>query len=196
MLYINDELDKIKDEEVNALICTFPEQRKLQALKFKHAQGRKECAVAYMLLCKGLREEFGIEEMPVFKYSEHGKPSIVGHDDIHFNISHCKKCVACYISREPVGIDVECIGRGTEDLINYTMNEDEVEMIKHATDPKTEFIRLWTRKEAVLKLTSEGINDNMKEVLSPTRMKNITLTSTVREDKGYVYSLAFFSSVG
>lgn len=190
MLYFNDELDKISDEEVLKIISTFPEQRKEKALRFKFALGRKECAIAYQLLCEGLRKEYGIEEMPTFEYGEHGKPYIVGHPEIHFNMSHCKKVVMCYVSNSPVGIDCEMIGRGNESLINYTMNEDEILQINTALNPKAEFIRLWTQKEAVLKLTGEGINDNMKSVLNGVESKNIKIETFVNENKGYVYSIA------
>lgn len=190
MLYFNDELDKISDEEVLNIISTFPTQRKEKALRFKFALGRKECAIAYLLLCEGLRKEYGIEEMPIFEYGEHGKPSIVGHPEIHFNMSHCKKVVMCYVSNEPVGIDCEMIGRGNESLINYTMNENEILKINTATNPKTEFIRLWTQKEAVLKLTGEGINDDMKSVLNDVERNNIKIETFVNEEKGYSYSIA------
>lgn len=190
MLYINDDLESISDSKVSEIIATLPPQRQEQALRYKFSQGRKECVVAYMLLCKGLKEEYGIDQMPTFEYGEHGKPSISGHEDIHFNFSHCKKAIVCVLSDKPVGVDVECIGRGNESLINYTMNEQEVRQIKSAASPATEFIRLWTQKEAVLKLTGEGINDDIKSVLDVSNIKDIALDTYVREDKGYVYTIA------
>lgn len=192
MLYINDELDKIKDEEVIGMISSFPEQRKEQALKFKFAAGRKECAVAYNLLCKGLREEYGIDEMPTFEYGEHGKPSIIGHENIHFNMSHCKKAVMCFVSDQAVGVDVEMIGRGNESLIDYTMNDEEKAQINSSPAPNTEFIRLWTQKEAVLKLQGTGITDDLKMVLKSENMQGINVETIVCEEKGYVYSIATF----
>lgn len=190
MLYFNDELDSITDEEIESLIPTLPQQRREQALKFKHALGRKECVLAYLLLCKGLREEYGINEQPIFEYGEHGKPTIIGHSDIHFNMSHCKKAVMCYVSNEPIGLDCETIGRGNDQLISYTMSEEEIKQINNSPAPKTEFIRLWTQKEAVLKLTGEGINDNMKSVLHKENVIDINIETIVNEKKGYVYSIA------
>lgn len=190
MLYFNDELEKISDEEVERIIDTLPSQRRKQAQKFKFALGRKTCVVAYLLLCKGLKEEYGIEEMPVFHYGEHGKPSIVGHEDIHFNFSHCKNAVMCYVSDEPVGIDVESLGRGNESLISYTMNEEEQAQIHSSAQPLNEFVRLWTQKEAVLKLTGQGIVDDMKSVLLPENISHIKIKTFVNEDKGYAYSIA------
>lgn len=190
MLYLDDNIDKIKDEEIERLISMLPEQRKAQALRFKHKLGRKQCVVAYMLLCKGLREEYGIEEMPVFEYGEHGKPSIVGHEDIHFNLSHCRKAVVCAISNEPIGVDIECTDRGNDNVIGYTMNEQERERIDNAEDRSREFVCLWTQKEALLKLTGEGINDDIKSVLSGANMSRVSIDTFIDDEKGYAYSIA------
>lgn len=194
MLYFIDDLDKISIVEIENIIPTLPEQRREQALKFKFQLGRKTCVLAYQLLCKGLREEYGISEMPIFEYGEHGKPSIVGHENIHFNMSHCKNAVMCYISNRPVGIDVEMLGRGNENLIDYTMSDEEKKQINSSPAPNTEFIRMWTQKEAVLKLQGTGIVDDMKNVLKPENMQGIKVETTVCEDKGYAYSLAYFTS--
>lgn len=192
MLYLNDNLEEISNEDVERLINNLPPQRREKARQFKFALGRKECALAYELLCKGLREEYGIEEKPVFRYGEHGKPSIIGHEDIHFNMSHCKNAVMCYVSDKPVGIDCEAIDRGNESLINYTMNAEERKQINCSASPLTEFIKFWTKKEAVLKLSGEGINDDVKSVLLPENIKGINIKTFVNEDKGYAYSIATY----
>ena len=194
MLYFNDSLNKISDEEVNAIIPTLPQQRREQAEKFKFPLGRKECVIAYQLLCQALKEEYGIEEQPVFSYGEHGKPAIIGHEDIHFNLSHCKNAVMCAVSDQPIGIDCEVLGRGNEGLVEYTMNEKEIEEINASPNPMNEFIKLWTKKEAVLKLSGEGINDDMKSVLLPENIRGIEIKTFVREDKGYAFSVVKWSS--
>ena len=184
MLYLNDDIAGFDFEAALPLLSG---QRRQQALKFKYELGRKTCAMAYLLLCEALRAEYGITELPVFEYGEHGKPFIVGHPDIHFNFSHCREAVICAISEQPVGVDVESIREYKESLVNYTMNDREVQQILQAERPDVEFIRLWTMKEAVLKLTGQGIVDNMKEVL--TNVKASELTTVVGPETRYVYSI-------
>ncbi len=87
-IYINDNLAQFELDEALPLLSV---QRREQCLKFKYELGRKQCAAAYLLLCQGLREEYGITEPPIFAYGEHGKPMIVDHPDIHFNMSHCRE---------------------------------------------------------------------------------------------------------
>ena len=143
--------------------------------------------MAYLLLCEGLRQEYGITERPVFDYGEHGKPIIVGHPDIHFNVSHCREGVICVVSDRPVGVDIESIREYKESLVRYTMNDCEVQQIEQAEHPEVEFIRLWTMKEAVLKLSGKGIVDNMKGVLTGHEQ----IETVYNEEKKYIYSVVY-----
>ncbi len=183
MFYINDDIEHFDFQKALPLLSA---QRREQALKFKFELGRKTSAAVYLLLREGLLKEYGITEPPVFDFGEHGKPTIVGHPDIHFNMSHCREAAICMLSREPVGVDVESIREYHESLVRYTMNDAEVQQIEQADRPDVEFIKLWTRKEAVLKLSGMGIVDNMKQVLETTTSE---LTTVVGPEARYIYSI-------
>ena len=127
MLYLNDDIQHFDFE---ASLPLLSDQRREQALQFKHELGRKTCAAAYLLLCEGLRREYGITEKPVFEYGEHGKPFIAGHPELHFSLSHCKEAAVCVLSRQPVGIDVESVGRYRDSVARYAMNDKELQEIK------------------------------------------------------------------
>lgn len=161
-------------------------QRREQALKFKFEQGQRTCVLAYQLLKKGVLEEFGLTGNPVFEYNEHGKPAIIGHPEIHFNISHCKHAVACAVSRQPVGIDVESIREYHESLVRYTMNDAEIARIESAADHASAFIRLWTMKEAALKLIGTGIANDIKNAIDP----HLHYETVERRD--YIYTVCHF----
>jgi Phosphopantetheinyl transferase len=160
------------------------EQRREQALKFKFEQGRRTCVLAYQLLKQGLREEFGMTGNPLFEYGEHGKPSIVGHPEIHFSLSHCREAVACVVSHHAVGIDVEAIREYRESLARYTMNDAELHQILSAPEPARDFIRLWTMKEAQLKLIGTGISNDIKGVLTDEGYDFTTV-----EKERYIYTV-------
>ena len=182
MIYLNDDIEHFDWEAALPLLS---EQRREQCLKFKHEQGRKTCAAAYLLLCEGLRQEYGITETPVFEYGEHGKPSIVGHPDIFFNMSHCKEAAICVLSDKPVGVDIESMRRYRESLARYTMNDEEMAQILQAERPDMEFTRLWTLKEAVLKRSGEGLRNDMKHVLDGLK----DAKTVINEKKSYIYSV-------
>ena len=67
------------------------------------------------------------------------------------------------------------------------MNDREVQQIEHAEHPDVEFIRLWTMKEAVLKLSGKGIVDNMKGVLTGHER----IETVYNEEKKYIYSVVY-----
>ncbi len=184
MIYLNDDLETF---DWQAALPLLSEQRRQQCLKFKHELGRKTCAAAYLLLCQGLRREYGIEEPPVFEYGEHGKPAIVGHPEICFNMSHCREAALCVLSDRPVGVDVESIRRYSESLARYTMNDREMLLILKARRPEVEFTRLWTLKEAVVKRSGEGIRNDMKHVLDGLKEAK----TEINEKKSYVFSIVY-----
>jgi 4'-phosphopantetheinyl transferase len=183
-LFINDHIDDIDWE---ASLPLLSEQRREQVLRFKHILGRRTCVAAYLLLRKALLEVYGITEKPVFEYGEHGKPYIVGHPELHFSLSHCKEAAVCVLSRRPVGIDVESIGRYRDAVARYAMSDEELQQIQQAALPEVAFTRLWTMKESLLKLTGEGINDKMKETLENANIE--WFTTVERLDKNYIYTV-------
>ena len=181
MIYIED---KIYDFDLAAGLQEISEQRREQALRFKFEQGQRTCVLAYLLLKRALREEYGIMENPIFEYNEHGKPSIVDHPDIFFNLSHCKEAAVCVISDHPVGIDVESIREYKESLVRYTMNDAEIREIESSENPASAFIRLWTMKEATMKLVGTGISNDMKNVIDTT-----TYHYTTVDRRQYIYTV-------
>lgn len=183
-IYISED---IWDFDLEAALKEISEQRREQALKFRHEQGQRLCVLAYQLLKHGLREAYGISENPIFEYNEHGKPSIVGHPDIFFNFGHCKEAVVCAVSDQPIGVDVESFREYKEGLVHYTMNDEEVYEIESAEQPEMAFIRLWTMKEATMKLIGTGISNDMKTVIDTQRYQY----TTVEKDR-YVYTVCVY----
>ena len=182
MLYINDHIDEIDLEQVAAELS---DQRREQMMRYKQELGRRLCAAAYLLLREGLRKEYGIEEPPVFEYGEHGKPSIVGHPDIFFNLSHCREAAICAIANRPVGVDIESVHHCTDTLMRYVLNDAEYDAVKSSPIPQIAFTRIWTQKESLLKLTGEGLRNDLKGLLpAPYRF-----TTVVHAERNYVYTL-------
>lgn len=173
---------KYTDEQVDELLATLPQWRQKEALAFKHRQGRKECVLSYCLLSKML----GCQ--PAFEKAEHGKPRGA------FNLTHCKNAVGCVVSEEgEVGIDAECLGRYKPQLAEYCMSDEELKQISEAPDPDAEFTLLWTKKEALLKYTGEGITDDMKTCLTSSRAEGVTIESGINREQGYAWAVAYDS---
>lgn len=192
---IIDDMD-IAGDRLSAMIRLLPQWRQDAAMRFRHESGRRECCLSYLLLCDILRHDFGITLQPDFVIGEHGKPSLAFDGDIPcrpltFSISHCRCAIACAVSDEAdVGMDVERTGRYSAPLAEYSMSEEELQRIAGAADPDAEFTMLWTRKEALLKLTGEGITDDLKNVLTSQRANGVEIQTRCRKDRGYAWSMA------
>jgi len=202
-LYVLDQLDAITSLQLENAIEVLPDWRREKTLRFKFEQGRKECAFSYLLLCHALREQYGITEQPAFIIGEHGKPELsfpntpdnqssllrrIRGELPFFNLSHCKNAIACVLSDRSVGVDVERIGRYSESLARHVLNESEYEEVVRSADPQTAFIRFWTKKEAVVKLTGRGIDDDLKNLLS--NYPGVSFFVKEYPDKGYVITVA------
>lgn len=157
----------IDAEELSAILALLPAWRRSKALAFRQPLDRWLCAKAWLLLQEGLEKYYGVRDEDEFTYGPHGKPSLKNHPEIHFSISHCRTCVACAVSDSPVGLDVECY-QFDPDLAREVCSEEELAGILASNDPKVEFTKLWTKKESYLKLTGEGLRNDLRNLLTPS----------------------------
>lgn len=89
-----------------------------------------------------------------------GKP-FFANAAIHFNLSHSGGAVVAAFSGLPVGIDIEPRGRcrDFEGIASRFFHPDEAA----AVNGEESFLRLWTGKEAMLKLSGEGISGGLSD---------------------------------
>lgn len=172
---IFDHMEQCTDEEVQRMLPLVSAQRREQALRFKHTLGQFCCLKSWLML-----DAMHIGEME-FLYNEHGKPYIEGGP--FFSISHCKEAIAVAMDDQPVGIDVEAIRNVEQDLILRTMNKEEQQQIHSNRD----FTRLWTQKEAILKMEGTGITSF--EQLQGLSISDYRI-QTIEKEK-YIYTIAY-----
>ena len=91
----------------------------------------------------------------------HGKPYFPDHPDCHFSLSHTRGMVVCALSNTRVGVDVERPRIIRPALARRCFGEAE---LVWAQADKQRFLALWTRKEAVLKCSGEGITRPLREI--------------------------------
>ena len=183
-IYIDE---NINDFNLDEAMTQLSEQRREQVARYKLEGPRRQAVAAYLLLRKALREMYGIHDAPVFEYDANGKPSILGHPEIFFNLSHCRKAVACVVADSPVGIDVEETCRFSDSIARYTLDDEEYESVVKADNPSQAFIRLWTMKEALLKYTGEGLRRDIKTVLRLSPANKVEFLTELHD--GYVVSV-------
>ena len=161
-------------------------QRRDEALRYKHLFGQYACLKSWLML-KELLIPLGINDLKM-EHNEHGKPFLVHHPELHFNLSHCKNGIAVVVDLSPVGIDIESCRRSNTALIDRTMNPAEAEWIRASSDPVETFTQFWTKKEAVLKLRGTGITDDLHLTLNG---EGYRLETHLNHEKRYAWSVAY-----
>jgi len=97
-----------------------------------------------------------------FYYSSRGKPYLQSRNEWHFNVSHSKSLFVCAMTTAgEVGVDIEQV-RPIEDALGIARQffcESENRRLQKlpAEYQETGFFECWTRKEAFLKATGEGL---------------------------------------
>ena len=178
-------MEQITEEVIQRLLPLVSEQRREEALRYKHLFGQFACLKSYVML-REMLEECGLVHPFVFARNEHGKPFLADYPDVHFNISHCKAGIAVAVSDQPVGIDIESYREVSDSLIRYTMNEEEQQIIRESEDPIRTFTEYWTKKEAVFKLRGTGITHDLHGLLQGDEQ----VETWVNPEKRYAYSIA------
>ena len=179
MLYkIFDDMTQCSEQTVARLLPLVSPQRREQALRYQHTFGQFACLQSYLMLSQLLAEWgrahytplhptlYTLHPTPTFLYNDYGAPYIEGGP--YFSISHCKTAIAVAVSENPIGIDIEVIRTFKPELMRKTMSPAEQQRITSSATPDQEFIRLWTQKEALLKLQGTGIISDLHHALDHT----------------------------
>mgnify|MGYP002521683211 FL=1 len=178
--------DPVDASELRRCLQALPTWRRREADAFRFPVDKMQSAKAYLLLCRALRERYGIAGQPRFGYGENGKPYLRDHPRIHFNLSHCRKGVICAMGDSPVGCDIEAIpGCLDPDLMEACFSAGEREWILLADDPRVAFARLWTRKEALLKLHGIGLVDSLPTLLTSPLAEEVSFQTWVHGKLAY-----------
>ncbi len=175
--YVIDHLADIPSASVLALVDALPLWRRKEVAALQRYDRRRESVLAFLLLMYALRAA-GVEGAVDFAFLSKGKPVLRSHPAVCFNMSHCREAVACVVGTKAVGIDVECRGRYKEMVARRVLSADEYARVAAADDGDLEFTKLWTQKEALLKLTGEGVSLEMQNVIPDNA--GITFSSFVR----------------
>ena len=178
-------MDVVSEGTISELLPLVSDQRREEALKYKHLFGQFACLKSYVML-RELLEQQGLSHPFFFSHNEHGKPFLKDHPEVHFNLSHCKNGILVAVSDAPIGVDIESYRNISDSLIRYTMNEEECQIIETSDDPIRTFTEYWTKKEAVFKLRGTGITHDLHGLLQGEEQ----VETFVNPEKHYAYSIA------
>ena len=187
-----DDMSQCTEAEVKRMMPLVSEQRRQQALQYKHVFGQYCCLQSWLML-QNLLGHTPSE----WRYNAHGKPFFTGEEaTTYFSISHCREAIAVAIADQEVGIDIESIRSAKTELVARVMNEAEQAQISQSANPDRMFTHLWTQKEAIVKWQGTGIEEMEKMYDVRRTMYDVPFTmSDVRcetiEKEKYIYTIIY-----
>jgi 4'-phosphopantetheinyl transferase len=98
-----------------------------------------------------------------FSYNVYGKPEIINHENLHFNLSNTKTFLLIGLGQQQsIGVDIECV-REELDMLSlaqrfFTSQEQQKLLELPQAEKQAMFYSIWTRKEAVLKALGKGLS--------------------------------------
>jgi len=185
-VYIDDDFDGF---DLLRALGEISHERREYAMRYRYDLDRRLSVAAYLLLKRALREVFGLNENPRLTLGHNGKPYLPDHPEIHFNFSHCPRAAVCAVSNRPIGIDVEAIAPVDWVVAERVLSTMELSEVRSVADPDVAFARFWTRKEAFVKLTGDGLEEPRLQQLLDTSA-GCNFSTSVFPAGGYVLSVA------
>ncbi len=144
-----------------------------RAARFYFEEHRNRYIVAHGWLRQLLGAYLGLPAAVLeFEHEAKGKPSLAGAakaSELQFNLAHCENLALIAVChKNPIGVDVERVRRldDAEQLVERFFSKREASRFRlvPAAQKSAAFFNLWTRKEAWLKATGEGIGHLLNRV--------------------------------
>jgi 4'-phosphopantetheinyl transferase len=104
----------------------------------------------------------------VFEAGANKKPILRAAPGLHYNVSHAGNWVLIAIAGTEVGVDVEKVDAqfAFQDILGTSFGPAERAFIEKGPASERLFYQLWTRKEAFVKATGQGIGEGFWQVPS------------------------------
>ncbi len=154
---------------------TYLSEKKIKELKaYKHSDAMLSSLLGELVAKYAIAKNFNIPiKEIVFNKVKNGKPIVSGHKNIYFNISHSKNIVICAVSNSVIGIDIESLDRDVKfkSLTKRFFSEQEIKLVNNSTD----FLNIWTLKEAYLKAIGTGISGGLQNFTVPYLKEDKTM---------------------
>jgi len=175
----------VRPETLKRFAASLALDEQERAARFHFPRHRDRFTAGRGMLRSLLAHYLGLEPHALkFGYGPHGKPVLTGsalNQSLSFNLAHSEDLLLIAVTRSGmIGVDVEQVRApaDAEGLVARFFSANECAKFRTLTAEQqpTAFFSLWTRKEAWLKATGEGITHLLNQVevsflpTEPTRL--------------------------
>lgn len=176
------DIKNIRFEDVREYIALLPDERREKTARYRFEADKLRSLTAGLLIRKVIGDSRIV-------YGEHEKP-YAENSDVFFSVSHSGDIVAIAYDSAELGLDVEKIPDETRlKIADRFYHPNERAYVNSAVDKTKAFSEIWTRKEAFLKCTGEGISTDLTAFDTTSEPLSLRLYSTFIGD----YSLSVCS---
>lgn len=138
-----------------------PEERQKRIARYKFDKDKLLSMFAGLMIHYSYYIRYGDLVLPEIMCGEFGKPFFRNEIGKEFSVSHTfrkgRGLVAAAFSSEPVGVDAEFIKESNLEIADHFFTEAESTYIHSSENPYESFCKVWTRKEAYVKCSGEGM---------------------------------------
>ena len=137
-----------------------------QAFQLDWAVANEKKKLSFLVKLKWaelMKKEFGIDDaLRFFRKMDSGKPYLDGHQ-ISFNLSHTQKMVGIAFSSEgEIGVDLQGHKKFNPLITQRVFCPEEALAFEKSNEPERFFFDTWSKKEAAVKATGDGIKVGLK----------------------------------
>ncbi len=143
-----------EDGTLDLALPRLEDSRRRRVERLRIPEKRAQCAAAGLLLTH-LCGDNG--SPPALRHGSRGKPYLRDRNDRFFSLSHTRQWVFCALADDEVGLDAQTPAPYNPAIVQRHFTSPEQEWLSSQPDKVEAFTRLWTMKEAYLKLTGFGL---------------------------------------
>ncbi len=155
------ELDNDSDIDLQQAEAFLNAEEQARAARFKFQRDQDRFTRARALLRRTLADHLGKSPQTIeFSQVGNGKP-VLAKGSLHFNLSHSAHIAVIALSTDhSIGIDLEHSSRSfcPYDLAEICFTAQEKAALRQHDQPEARFMAFWTAKEALMKLTGQGMS--------------------------------------
>lgn len=194
------DISKISESTFNEWLSSVGMRKKEYVMRLKKDNDKKRTVTGEILARKGISDMLNIPfEEITFKEDLKGKPS-AENLDVFFNISHSGDFVVCAIrEKSDIGIDIEEIRPFNPAILKRICSSKEADYIMRGgtninISTMKRFFEVWTAKEAIVKLSGDGISGGLSyiNVIENGKIKtNGLILEQINIDPNYICTVAY-----
>lgn len=148
---------ELAQNEFDTLLPLVSLEKQERIKRFRFKRDAQNCLLGDVLARSEICCTTGLANNQLeFSTNNFGKPFLVNKAHIHFNISHAGHHIACAVSGQPVGIDIELIKPVDIKIAERFFTPDETTYINDG-ELEQRFYEVWTKKESHIKWEGKGL---------------------------------------